>query len=247
MSKVILTFAGSGDTLGSGGKLQTCIHVEAESSTFLMDCGASSLPALKHLNIDLNSIDTIFITHLHGDHFAGIPFFVLDAQLSANRSDPLTVVGPPGIESRVSEAMEVMFPGLSDVDQRFEIAYKEYSEGTSLSVNDVSVTPYQVVHPSGAPPFAVQIEVDGRTVGYSGDTEWTEALIEVAQGCDVFIAEAYFYDKSIPYHLDYATLIEHQAELDCEHLIITHMNADLLDRLQEIDLQHAFDGKTVRI
>lgn len=75
MSDVTLTLAGCGDTFGSGGRLQTCFHVDAPSSTFLIDCGASALPALKRAEIEPNDIETILLTHLHGDHFGGLPFF----------------------------------------------------------------------------------------------------------------------------------------------------------------------------
>ncbi|MFN8459783.1 MAG: MBL fold metallo-hydrolase [Anaerolineae bacterium] len=79
MSAVTITFAGSGDTFGSGGRFQTCIHVEAGTTRFLLDCGASSLIALKRWRMDLPAIDVILVTHLHGDHFGGIPFFILEA------------------------------------------------------------------------------------------------------------------------------------------------------------------------
>jgi len=70
-------FIGSGDAFGSGGRFNTCFHVTGKKMNFLIDCGASSLIALKANNIDLNSIDTILFSHFHADHFGGIPFFML--------------------------------------------------------------------------------------------------------------------------------------------------------------------------
>ncbi len=87
MSSVRIRFLGSGDAFGSGGRLQTCILIESEACSCLLDCGASSLIALKQASVEPNNIDTIFITHLHGDHFGGLPFFILDAQFS-RRSVP---------------------------------------------------------------------------------------------------------------------------------------------------------------
>lgn len=246
MSDSTLTFVGSGDAVGSGGRLQTCFHVETESTQFLLDCGASAVPALKRYGINVHSIETILLTHLHGDHFGGIPFYILDAQF-AKRTAPLTIAGPPGTEKRVLDAMEVMFPGLSETDHAFDITFTELDEQRSVSVGTLQVTASRVVHPSGAPPYALRVEVDDTALGYSADTEWIDSLIDAARDTDVFICEAYFYEKDIPYHLDYETLRSHRDELDCDRLIITHMNDELLNRRQELEFEYAEDGKQVTI
>lgn len=242
-----ITFAGSGDTLGSGGRLQTCIHVDTDSTRFLLDCGASSLSALKRHEITLNSIDVILLTHLHGDHFGGIPFFVLDAQLISKRTDPLLIAGPPGTEERIRAAMDVLFPGLSDVDQAFELSFIEFEDQEETEIGSLRVTPYRVVHPSGAPPYALQVAFNGNSIAYSGDTEWTDALIDAAHGTDIFICEAYFFDKEVPYHISYDTLRSHDEELECDRTIITHMSEEMLGRLPDIDLEHADDGMQITI
>ena len=81
-----LQFIGSGDAFGSGGRFNTCFHLTGARTNALIDCGASSLIALKRADIERNAINTILITHFHADHFGGIPFFVLDAQLVAKRT-----------------------------------------------------------------------------------------------------------------------------------------------------------------
>ena len=58
-----LRFVGCGDALGSGGRFNTCFHVTGERVNFLIDCGASSLPALKQLDTSRDEIDLILITH----------------------------------------------------------------------------------------------------------------------------------------------------------------------------------------
>ncbi len=81
MSLVEIAFLSSGDTFGSDGRLQTCISVRTRDDQFLIDCGASALSAMRRFRVDLNAIGMILLTHLHGDHFGGLPFFILDAQL----------------------------------------------------------------------------------------------------------------------------------------------------------------------
>jgi ribonuclease BN (tRNA processing enzyme) len=91
----------------------------------LVDCGASALIAMRRYGVDPNAIDRILLTHLHGDHFGGIPFFVLDAQFMSKRTQALLIAGPAGTKKRVTEAMEVMFPGSSVVHQKFPMEFRE--------------------------------------------------------------------------------------------------------------------------
>jgi ribonuclease BN (tRNA processing enzyme) len=241
MTSVRIRFLGSGDAFGSGGRLQTCILAESNGHSCLIDCGASSLIALKGARVDPNRIDTILISHLHGDHFGGLPFFVLDGQFSG-RSKDLRIAGPPGLEARVTEAMEVLFPGSSGARRRFEVEFQELAAGAPASVGPLRVIPYEVVHACGAPPYALRIEIDGHTIAYSGDTEWTDRLIAAASGADLFISEAYFYEKRVPFHLDYSTLMRHRSELSCRRLVLTHMSSDMLARLPELEIPVAHDG-----
>jgi len=247
MNEICVQFLGSGDAFGSGGRLQTCIHVDSGTVRFLLDCGASSLSAMKRGGINPITIDAILLTHLHGDHFGGLPFFILDAQLVSKRILPLIIAGPPGTEARVREAQEVLFPGSSHVHQRFPITYIEWAEGKPMQVADLVITPFQVVHASGAPPYALRVECQGKVIAYSGDTEWTDTLIAVAQGANLFICEAYYYDKKMKYHLDYYTLMAHRDALGCKRLIMTHMNDDLLSQLENVDAEYAEDGTCINV
>jgi len=72
-------FVGSGDAFGSGGRFNTCFLVAGTKTRFLIDCGASTPVALKRAGIDLDGIDGVALTHLHGDHFGGLPFLLLSA------------------------------------------------------------------------------------------------------------------------------------------------------------------------
>jgi ribonuclease BN (tRNA processing enzyme) len=245
MSKVNVQFLGSGDAFGSGGRFQTCIHVDEGTVRFLLDCGASSLIAMKRWGVNPSLIDIILLTHLHGDHFGGLPFFVLDAQLISRRTRPLVVAGPPGLELRIRDAMEALFPGSSRVQQKFPLEFIDLTDGNVTRIGPLAVTPYGVIHASGAPPYALRVECGGKIIGYSGDTEWTDALIRTAEGADLFVCEAYFFEKRIKYHLDYRTLMAHRTELRCQRLVLTHMSDDMLGRIESLDGECAEDGKHI--
>lgn len=245
---VTVQFIGSGDAFGSGGRFQTCLLVDAGGERFLMDCGASSLVALKRFGVDPGSIETILVSHLHGDHFGGLPFFVLDAQFS-RRTRPLTLAGPPGLAERLPRAREALFPGSSQVRQKFDLNVLELPERETTRIGSIAVTPYQVVHASGAPPYALRAEAGGKVIVYSGDTEWTDALFDAARDADLFVCECYYFDKAMKFHLNYQTLLDRRERLGCRRLVLTHLSDDMLDRLAEVEstFEVAEDGLVITL
>lgn len=244
LSRIELQFLGSGDAFGSGGRLQTCLVLSGADGSVLIDCGASSLIAMKRAGVDPGEIGWVLLTHLHGDHFGGLPFMILDGQFS-RRTRPLVVAGPPGTRARVEGAMEVLFPGSFRVERRFAVEFVELAARVGAAVGPATVTPFEVAHASGAPSYALRIHYGEKVVAYSGDTEWTESLVDAARGADLFVCEAYFFEKKIKYHLDYATLRDHRKWLDCRRIILTHMSQDMLDRLDESEMEYATDGQIV--
>jgi ribonuclease BN (tRNA processing enzyme) len=220
--------------------------LESEGFHALLDCGTTALIGLKRAAIDPAVVDVILVSHLHGDHFGGIPFFLLDAQFS-RRLRPLVVAGPPGLAERLRQAMEVFFPGSSRVERKFETKLVELPPEVPTPLESLTVSAYEVRHESGAPAYALRIEIAGRVVAYSGDTAWTVALPKAAADSDLFICEAYFYEKRVPYHLDYRTLLEHRSEIRTKRLVVTHMSADMLERLTDLEVEAASDGRVLEL
>ncbi len=243
-----ITFVGCGDAFGSGGRFNTCFHVSTETTRFLIDCGASSLIALKRAKIDVNAIATIFITHFHGDHFGGIPYFLLDAQFFSKRTNPLTLVGPRGLEDWFEKVMETTFPGSSKAHRKFDVHLIEATPGTPQMINDVECQSVLVRHGPPAGPFlAYRLSAGARIVAYTGDTEWTDSLIEVGRNADLMIAEAYYFEKKVPLHMDLATLEAKLPHISPKRLILTHMSEEMLAQLPQISHETAEDGKIVEL
>ena len=246
-SSVQVRFLGSGDAFGSGGRLQSCILVSHPGGRFLVDCGATAMVSLRRFGVDPNSIDSVFLTHLHGDHFGGLPFFILDAQLVSRRTAPLLVAGPPGLAKRLPAAMDAYFPGSSGVKRKFDIDLREIEPRVPFPSGSVRVTPFIGMHPSGDNAYSLRFEVAGKVIACSGDTEWTEALAEAARGADLLVAEAYYYEKKVPFHLDYRTLVEKSAGLGIGRIVITHMSADMLSKAGQADCDVADDGRLFEV
>lgn len=243
-----LTIIGCGDAFGAGGRLQTSFHVRSASSTLLIDCGTSTLIGMRRLGLEPNDIDAVFVTHLHGDHFGGLPWFLIDGQYVSKRTRPLFVTGPRGIEARYLTAAEALYPGVTTNNPGFDIVFREYEEQKPLDIDGVMVTPFEVKHPSGAPPYALRFMLEGKVIAFTGDTGWVEVLCEVARGADLFISECFQYDVTLPIHLDYATIDANYGRLNAKRVLLTHMGEAMLSATGNVDKSRyliAQDGMTL--
>jgi ribonuclease BN (tRNA processing enzyme) len=244
---VRVTFVGSGDAFGGGGRFQACLHLGAGGNEpVLLDCGATALIALKRLGIDPASIGWVALSHLHGDHFAGLPWLILDGQF-AKRTRPLRIIGPHGTEERVQRTFEALYPGASEADRPFPTTFTEFKSRVPEDFGPARITAYPVSHSSASVPHGLRVEYAGKVIAYSGDTEWTDTLPQLAHQADLFVCECNFYEKTAPGHLDHATLVQHRRELDCERIVVTHMSDDMLDHLTEVEFETAADGTVLEL
>ena len=244
---VTVRFVGSGDSFGSGGRFQTCIVVDGPGCRFAIDFGASSLIALAQQGIEHNSLDAILLTHLHGDHCGGVPFLLLDAMLSARRRRPLTVAGPRDLRARMDAIREALFPGSRVMTPKFPIEWIEMEPGRGHRILDLTVTPERARHTEGTHPTALRVEVGERVVAYTGDTEWTEDVARAARDADLLIAESYFFDKPVKWHLNYPDIRAHAAHVGARRLILTHMSHEMLAHAASVPEECAHDGLVVTI
>jgi ribonuclease BN (tRNA processing enzyme) len=242
MARVAIRVLGCGDAFGSGGRLQTSFFVTAGPDRFLIDCGATALVAMRRFGVDPATIDRVFLSHLHGDHFGGLPFLLLEAQHVSRRRQPLTIIGPSGLRERLFATQEALFPGSGRTAWRFPLEFDELEPGRTLTSGGVAVTAYPVEHPSGAAAFALRFACNGRQFAYSGDTEWTDQLIDLAEGSDLLILECYAVTRKGRYHLDLETLNRRRRDLRAERLLLTHMSQAMLEQLDGIDWETAEDG-----
>lgn len=240
---VTLTVIGSGDAFGSGGRLNTCFHVKTSSCQLLIDCGATSLSGLKRHGLRVEEIDVIAITHFHGDHYGGLPFFLLDyARHKPIKS--LTIISPPGCKDRVQKLLDLLYPGSLSLDS-LAVDFITYQPYETVRTNHLVVQTIPVLHVAAAVPNALRINIGNKIVSYSGDTEWTPALVDLAKDADLFICQCNYYEKVSKGHLDYQTLQKHLPLLSFKRIWLTHFDVEMLSNLDKIDLECAEDGKRI--
>ncbi len=245
-----LTVVGCGDAFGSGGRLQTCFHVDTGRTRFLIDCGATALLGLDRVGLDPGQVETIVISHLHGDHFSGLVWWMVHGQHVGRRTTPLEVIGPPGIAARFEAAAEALFPGSTKVPRRFELTFRELAVGGEIGSNGFSVVPFEVSHPSGSLSAALRFDVEGRVIAFSGDTEWVDTLVDCANGADLFISECYGYERKVRYHLDWITLAANLERIKARRVLLSHMSHEMLanrDKINDPRVILAQDGLVIDV
>jgi ribonuclease BN (tRNA processing enzyme) len=243
-----LQFVGCGDAFGSGGRFNTCFHLVGRDINALIDCGATSLVSMNKLAINRNEINVIFLTHFHADHVGGVPFFILEANYVLKRERVLTIAGPPSLKSRYAEIVEVGFPGTKSLELRFPLTLRELEIGRRSEVGALRVTSFHVLHDDRAGPcLGFRFEAEGKVIAYSGDTEWTDSLIDIGHEADLFICEAFTRDKPIATHMALSALERHLGQIRPKRLMLTHMSNDMLARRAEVPYETAEDGMILEL
>ena len=243
---VKLKIIGCGDAFASGGQHNTCFYVEIEGLKLLIDCGATPLPALKSHHIKVEEIDFVLISHLHGDHFGGLPFIMLD-MLRQTRKKKLTIIGPAETEQRTWALFDLLYPGSKkDIDKDL-LHFREYHPEILISDEAFSVEAFPVIHTPQTYPHALKVRFGEKTISFSGDTSWCENLINVADGADIFICECNFFERQTSGHLSYQEIERYLPELNSKKIMLTHLGTDMLEKKQDISLVCLEEGQEITL
>jgi ribonuclease BN (tRNA processing enzyme) len=243
-----LHILGCGDAFGSGGRNQSAYLVETPDRLFLLDCGATSLLAMKKFGFDSSQLDVIFLSHLHGDHFGGLPFFFIEYLYEKTRAKPLHVAGPVGTEEKVLGLFDLMYgKDTKAAGNLTNTCFHVLEPGRTSTVQGIEIFPFRVPHQVNEVSLALKVSYNGKHVLFSGDSAWTDAFLEHSQGVDVFICECTYYDRETSNHMSYLQLKEQLPRFCCRQIILTHMGSDMLARSAEICCTMAEDGMVVEI
>lgn len=243
-STVNVRFVGCGDAFNSGGQFHTCFLIDDELGRLAFDFGVTSLAALHQSNIAPASIELIIVSHLHGDHFGGLPFLLMAREFTLTDTSPLTLVGPPGFKARLIDLTECLFPGIWREKWKFNLTFIEVDPGSGQNILGRTLQTWPVKHFTGAAPAtALQLTCGSKKIGYSGDTSWCDVLIEVAEDTDLFICECNDFKKQqFDGHLNYSKLLKKQRLLKTKRLIINHLGPEMLQNRADLAIETAHDG-----
>lgn len=240
-----VTFVGSGDAFGSGGRFNTCLMVEMGAERFFVDFGSSSLIALNRLGIEPGTVGTVLVTHLHADHGGGLPSLLLEAMIVSRRTAGLTIAGPPGLGDWLAALQRAMYPGSEGLRPRFDLRLIEMAPGRMHRVGALEVTALPMRHSPATQPSGLRIGCAGKVFSYTGDSAWTDAIVDLARGADILVCECYARHSRVPMHMSLSDIETHRHRLGTARLVLTHAGPEMLTPPPGLEAICATDGLVV--
>ncbi len=219
-----LTFLGSGDAFTPGGRYWSSFLVNGR---YLFDASPTLLPHLKRLGTAPEALQTIFLSHFHGDHFLGLPFLFLEYTYMTARTDDLTIVGPPGVQARVEALTDIAYPGLDEHVLEYQRLYVEAQAGQTQRAGDLTFDALPMNHMHGKLGcFGYRVRIGERIVAYTGDTMYCPEIAQLAQGADVLVTDC-TYMTGGPEHMGLSDVRRLREEIDARTaIVLTHVEAE---------------------
>lgn len=245
---VNVTILGAGDAFASKGRFQAGYVINAGGTGILMDAGPTLLASMKRAGIAPGDIDVVLVSHLHGDHFCGLPFLILEYMYETPLRHRLTLAGPPHLEERTWELFRIMYPesDFSQIARQFD--FVELEPERTQSVAGLPIRSIRTPHTVKDISLAFRVEVGGKTIVFSGDTGWTDKLVDLSADSDLFLCECTYFDQpGLDFHISYAQFITQRHRFNTRRLVLTHLGREVLEREREIDLEMAADGMFIEV
>ena len=193
---------GSRSPIPSPGRAQTCVMVRAGENIYIVDIGDGSASNLRNWGMPFNKIKSVLLTHLHSDHISDLADLHQASWIMQNRKTKLNVYGPEGV-GLVTKGFETayepdyFFRNTHHGDQiapldvaGFNALTVDLNQPKIINEEGLVVTAFEVVHDPVKPALGYRFDYKGRSLVISGDTSYTENLIESSNSADVLIHEA---------------------------------------------------------
>ncbi len=225
---------GNGNAFGELLKYHTCFFLQTDKTKLLVDCGATSIHNLQNNEIDCRKIDLIVLSHYHGDHFGGVPFFLLNSYFFLDRTRPLTIIGPKKCETRIKSLVNSLYPGLMEQFCEMGLTFLDLDDSNPIIFQDLKIEGLPVIHSPESNPYGLRITNGNKIFCYSGDTEWTDNLYLLSDNADLFICECNYFLKEVSGHLSYNVLKEKLKSGTAKRTILTHFGEDLVSHQSEV-------------
>lgn len=211
----------------------------------MMDCGAGTLHALARYGLPWERITHLFISHFHVDHVGELAslFFAFRYGLEADRTEPITIIGPRGLD-RVIDGLKMAF-GANLFEAKFPVSVRTVTPRDSLELGSGSTLSVAKT-PHTTESLAVRIESGGRALCYTGDTDYSEELAGFFSKADVLISECSFREpREGVRHLSVRQAARLAAQAGVAKLIVTHFYFEVNEAELKAELEREYSGEVI--
>lgn len=238
-----ITILGSGNAFGHENQFQSSHFIEfAEKYKILLDCGPTILQAVQTAEINIDDLQYLLISHLHGDHMAGIPFLLLHYKFVLHRTNkPLTIIGPPGIAAQVDALLKGNYPiAITKEDNLFDIQELQVQQEKQL-FDDIRIKGFEAHHIPNA--FGYVVQYKNLKLIYSGDNKFNSDQMKELTNGTVLIHELTTMDSTEGIHTSWQLLKNHIDEIltNVGKVIVVHTGSDVRK-----EPESTFNGKIIR-
>jgi ribonuclease BN (tRNA processing enzyme) len=221
--------------------------IDSPEGSLLLDCGPTILASLNRHALSAAGIDAVLLSHMHGDHFGGLPFLFLQYIYVEQRVRPLRIIGPPEVEDRVRMLFRAMYADTAAEPLPFALEFIEVQPQETLRVGGIQIAAFSAIHQIQPPSLGFEIKGSGWKIVYTGDGGWTEELVEHTKNADLFVCECSFFETRLKTHLDYPRIAENAGRFGAKRLVLTHLGQETLARANEVALEMAHDGLVIEL
>ena len=183
-------------------------------------------------NIDLNGISDIFISHLHGDHFIGLPFLLIEYML-LDRATPLNIYGDHRLEKTIFDLLVLAYPDINTKEQikKSNYVFHNINEYSEINIEDISIAPFDTEHSPNSKGFV--IKENKKKILFSSDTGMFEGLAKKIEECDEIIIDGTTFDLNIPGHINYMQIKKLAYQFNEKKFFVVHRGRYEVDLICE--------------
>lgn len=234
---------------GSIGAMQSsaCTLIDDK---LLVDIPNGIIKKLKQTGHEIAKIENCIITHLHGDHFADIPFLIFD-RVYYNVQTPINIYGPKGIEKRVKDLFEILFPGDYDkVQEKGKVQFVEFEKMEHKYIESGHyITSFEVEHGNCKPAYGYIVEKDNKKVGFSGDSAYCESIVTIIEQADISVLDMSFMEGRVA-HMGLQDILKIMEKYPNKRIATTHMQDYVRQQAKEKNIENLIipdDGDCIEI
>lgn len=220
MAAIDLTFLGTGNAFAPRGRGCSGFLLERR---YLFDAPPQALQMLNKLRIDPNGIETVVLSHQHGDHFLGLPMLLVYWK-ELGRSSPVRIVTPLGMREAMVQLCQLA--SRTSLDGSYGIEWVEVEAGGAVQVGELAIEPVEVKHdPKLERSLGYHVAYAGRRLGYTGDSAMCDGVLDLARRSDVLVSECSSRDLQLPTHMNLVDDIPRvrAAMAETAELVLTHL------------------------